>query len=61
MGVQFNGACFTSDKSVNYNQFGPVKTGFTCGDNGTGGSWTNNIYILEDPKNPSQIPKATNA
>jgi hypothetical protein len=61
IGVQYNGQCFTSDKSVNYNKSGPVKSGFTCGDNGTGGAWTNNIYILEDPKNPSQIPTATNA
>jgi hypothetical protein len=58
IGMQHNGACFTSNKSVNYNQFGPVTpgSGFECGNNETGGAATNIIYILEDPTNPSQIP-----
>jgi hypothetical protein len=58
IGMQDNGACFTSDKSVNYNQYGPVKpgSGFTCGNNETGAAYTNVVYILEDPRNPSQIP-----
>jgi hypothetical protein len=60
IGIQNGGACFTSDKSVNYNKYGPVKSGFTCDMNGnpsgSGGPWTNNIYVYEDPSNPSSVP-----